>query len=1074
MNKEKRIPLQKRAEILIAEDSLTQATQLEHLLESNHYKVYVTQNGKQAMDRLLKHKPSLVISDILMPELNGYELCKKIKSNKNTQDIPVILLTRLTDTEEIIEGLSCGADSFITKPYNEKHLLSNIEKIFSAGNKEDQKKVTFGVQILFKGKKRFIQAEQQNVIKLILDIYEGAIYQNENLVRTQEELRLLNDRLKSLVEDRTADLCEEIKLSNRINENLKESEEKYHRIFENVQDLYYETSIDGTIINVSPSIEILSHGQYHCDDLIGKSMHDFYSDIDERATLLSQIEALGTVSDYEITLKNKNGSLVPCSVSSKICFDPQGRPEKIIGSIRDITERKKAEETIRVLARFPSENPDPVLRVDMNGRLLYANEVSYNLLTWKLEIGKEIPSFIQKIISEVLEKGIGRIIETEHYNKNFSFSIVPILEEGYVNLYFRNITDQKKAEEVLIENESSLQDAQEIAKMGSWEWDMVTQRTKWSDNYFAIYGIKRAEVEPNFELFRSRIHPDDVHILNEKQADVIKNKIPTSFELRLNQTDGMVKWIQNNISPVIEDDKLVKLKGVIIDITERKHAEKALRESEEKFRSIMENSADAIFITDPKGKYIYSNKAVTVLLGYTSDEMRSKTILDITPKNEKEKYLDIFKKTLNEGKIFIEIDLLKKDGNFIATDLNAVLLPEGLVYGSCRDITERKLAKDAMVYALEKAEASDKLKTTFLNNISHEVRTPLNGILGFAEIISQTDLSEEDRTDSLSMLRESSNRLLNTITNYMDISMLSSANISIHKSDFSPKILLRDIFNDYNNLCINKHLELLLEIPGQTDQLIINSDKEILRKILSHLLNNAIKFTEEGKISYGYLIQKENLEFFVKDTGIGISKESIDLVFDRFAKEERGSLKNIEGSGLGLSIAKGLTEEIGGRIRVESNVDIGSCFCFTVPLIKDQEIILCSSSGARHRKHLNGYSILVAEDDETNFFFLKTLLANVTKAIILHASNGKEAIELFKANRNIALILMDMKMPEMDGFEATRQIKSMNLDVPVIALTAFAMSGDEQRVLAAGCDGYLSKPINKKSLFEKIAEYIIL
>ena len=216
-----------------------------------------------------------------------------------------------------------------------------------------------------------VQSRQnsKNVIKLMLDIYEGAVHQNEKLIQTQEELRLLNGRLESLVVDRTADLSEEIKLSNKITEKLKESEKKYRRIFENVQDLYYETSIEGTIIDISPSIETLSNGQYHRDDLIGKSMYDFYSDIDERATLISQIKERGTVSDYEITLKNKDGSRVPCSVSSKICFDVQGRPEKIIGSVRDITDRKKAEETIRVLARFPAENPDPYYGLILMGML---------------------------------------------------------------------------------------------------------------------------------------------------------------------------------------------------------------------------------------------------------------------------------------------------------------------------------------------------------------------------------------------------------------------------------------------------------------------------------------------------------------------------------------------------------------------------------------------------------------------------------------------------------------------------------------------------------------------------------
>lgn len=378
MKKKSKNEATKSTEILVAEDSPTQATQIKHLLESNNYKVLVAQNGKQAMELLKKQKPSIVISDIMMPEMNGYELCKIIKSNKSTEDIPVILLTRLTDPEEIIEGLSCGADSFITKPYNEKYLISHIEKFLSEEIASDNKKLFFDTKIFFKGKNRLIQAEQQNVIKLMLSIYEGAIHQNEMLLQTQEELKLLNERLESMVEDRTSDLTAEIKLSNQIAERLKVSEEKYHRIFENVQDLYYETSIEGTIIDISPSIEILSKGQYHRDDLIGKSMNDFYSDIDERATLISQIKERGIVSDYEITLKNKDGSRVPCSVSSKILFDAQGRPEKIIGSMRDITRRKRAEETIeteRQMLRTLIDNiPFPIYVLDKDCRRVIANK----------------------------------------------------------------------------------------------------------------------------------------------------------------------------------------------------------------------------------------------------------------------------------------------------------------------------------------------------------------------------------------------------------------------------------------------------------------------------------------------------------------------------------------------------------------------------------------------------------------------------------------------------------------------------------------------------------------------------
>jgi PAS domain S-box-containing protein len=1225
MIKERKNSAQKSPEILLVEDSLTQAEQIKHLLESYYYKVSVAQNGKQALDQLTKHKPSLVISDIVMPEMNGYELCKKIKSNKSTEDIPVILLTRLTDAEEIIEGLSCGADSFITKPYNEKHLLSNIEEFLSKGNRKDHKKVPFGVQILFKGKKRFIQTEQQNVIKLMLDIYEGAIHQNERLVQTEGELRLLNERLESLVEDRTSDLAAEIKLSNQIAERLKESEEryrnlyndavvglyrtnsqgeillanralvkmlgfqsfeelakrnlkktgygpsyqrqqfidqiekegevkdleaiwicrdgkeifvresakaicdsegkilyydgsmediteqkraaealhkiqhlfetlalvspvgifrtdpegnttyvnpkwselsgltleeaagfnwlnavhpddkeklkenwltnfksrktsnaeyrflkpdgsvvwvmgnaapewiddkivgyigtitditeskqaeielrkseeKYHRIFENVQDMYYEVLIDGTILEVSPSIGILSKGQYQMDDLIGKSMFDFYSEPKERQALLAVLQERGAVIDFEITLKNRDGSHIPCSISSKICFDAQGRPEKIIGSMRDITRRKQVEEVLR-------------------------------------------------------------------------------------------------------ESESSLRNAQEIAKMGNWEWDIVAQKTHWSDNYFTIHGYKPDEVEPSFELFRNMIHPDDVHLLDEKHAIIMKDKTPSSFELRLTRPDGTVKWIQNNISPVVEDDKLVKLKGVIIDITERKQAEKALRESEVRYKTLFFNAAEGIIVAKTETmQFLYANPTLCKMFGYTEEELMRLGVKDIHPKESLAYVLAEFEAQMRGEKTLVsDLPCQRKDGTLFHADIRTTsMVLDGFKcnVGFFIDITERKQTENAMKLAKEKAEASDKLKTTFLNNISHEVRTPLNGILGFAEIMSQADLSEEEKNLSLSMLFESSDRLLNTITNYMDISLITSRTMSLYKKDFLPGQVLREKLAKYKIMCSIKNLDLSLKIPEKGEEISIYSDPEILRKIMANLLNNAIKFTEKGSIDFGYEINRNELEFFVKDTGIGIGKESLKDIFEHFVKEDRGPLKITEGSGLGLSISKGLVELLGGKIRLESETGKGSAFFFTVPVEKEFENHIKSPSAVKQERNKTINSILVAEDDETNFFYLKALLKHITSAGIIHASNGREAIEKFKENPDIGLILMDIKMPVMDGLEATRQIKAINRNIPVIAITAYAMAGDEARILDAGCDYYLVKPINKKLLLDKMAEFI--
>ncbi len=427
----------KRPEILIAEDSLTQATQLEHLLKNNHYKVSVAQNGKQAMDKLSKHKPSLVISDILMPEINGYELCKKIKSNKDTQDIPVILLTMLSDPEEIIEGLSCGADSFITKPYNEKHLLSNIGKILSIENGDDYQKVPFGVQILFNGEIRTIQAEQQNVIRLMLDIYEGAIHQNEKLVQTREELRLLNEQLESAVGQRTSDLREEMNLNNQIAERLKESEEKFRKIFEDQVAVKFL---------IDPNTGEIIDSNKAATNFYGWSREEFKEMKMEKIDTLTfkefKKEMADTVSQkrthFEFRHRLKDGSIRDVEVfNSKIKIRNKDVLHLIV---YDITDRKKAEETIRIMASFPSENPDPILRVDRNGKLLFANEASYKLLTWKLKLGEKVHSSLLNTVINTIKEGNAKEIDTDHDQRIYSVKIVPVAEESYANIYCRDVT----------------------------------------------------------------------------------------------------------------------------------------------------------------------------------------------------------------------------------------------------------------------------------------------------------------------------------------------------------------------------------------------------------------------------------------------------------------------------------------------------------------------------------------------------------------------------------------------------------------------------------------------------------
>lgn len=1203
------------------------------------------------INTLYEFKPNLVISEFSIPSFNGLQALKEVK--EFNPDIQFILYTGSDNEETAVECMKAGAAACVLKehlirlPFTVKEVLEKviIQKEKNASDlllrdNEEKLQSIFGAAPIGIGLvvERFLIEVNDTFCKMTGYTRNELIGKSSEMIyATREEYisagieknrqisekgmgsvetrfkckngRILNILLSAAPLDKdditkgvsftAMDITEQKSAAERLN--------KVQHLFETLALVspigIFRTDSDGLTTYVNPKWSELS-GLPEEEAKGNGWLNAIHPDDRERLSesWLNDFKSKKE-SSSEYRLLKPDGSIIWVmgnSVPELIGDEVTG----YIGTITDISKLKQSEETIRILAKFTAQNPDPVLRIDKNGQLLYANEASFELLTWKLHIGEKVPSFLQTTVSEVLKEGIEKTIETEHNQQVFLFSIVPIVEEGYTNLYGKDITKRKKGEEVLKESVSSLRDAQEIAKMGSWEWDLINQKNYWSDNNFAILGYEPGEVEPEVELFRNRIHPDDVHLFDESHVKLLKDKTPASVELRLIQTDGTVKWIQNNISPVIELDKIVKLKGISIDITERKQADDKLRSSEERLKILFDYAPDAFYLSDLKGNFIDGNIAAEKMLGYTKSELIGKNFLklnllsirqlpkavkllvknsigqttgpddfrlsrkdgslvnveiithpvkikertlvlgiarDISERKKAEKALqeseeqyrmifenvqDLYYETLIDGTILevspsihiltkgqyhkgdlvgksiyefyfdineradliskikaqgtvtdFEIGLKNKDGSRITCSVSAKVCFDtdgrpGKIIGSMHDITDRKNASEKLKLAKEKAEASDKLKTAFLNNISHEVRTPLNGILGFAEIISNPGLSEEEKTSSFSMLHESSDRLLNTITNYMDISLITSGTMSAHKKTFFPGQILRKSFDNYKMICSIKNLELLLNIPEQSENLLVNSDPEIIQKIISHLLNNAVKFTEKGKIDFGYLIHDQELEFFVKDTGIGIGKESISTIFERFAKEDRGPTNLSEGSGLGLSIAKGMTDVLGGNIRVESERGVGSCFYFKIPVIKETVKVPSGMSGTDQKKAIAGASILVAEDDETNFFYLNAILATETGATILHAKTGKEAIELFKANAGIVLVLMDIKMPEIDGLEATKQIKLINNEIPVIAITAYSMSGDEERVVAAGCDGYLSKPISKKILIEKMAEFI--
>jgi CheY-like chemotaxis protein len=313
------------------------------------------------------------------------------------------------------------------------------------------------------------------------------------------------------------------------------------------------------------------------------------------------------------------------------------------------------------------------------------------------------------------------------------------------------------------------------------------------------------------------------------------------------------------------------------------------------------------------------------------------------------------------------------------------------------------------------------------------------------------------------LISASSDRLMNTITNYMDISMIVTKTIKPVPETFVFNDLLVSIYERFGSLHETKNVHLLLETPGE-DSLRITTDKEMVEKVYNHLIDNAFKFTTQGEIRFGYSHRDGRIECFVSDTGCGISSEALERIFDYFGQEEVADSRGYEGSGLGLSIAKGYLRLLESKLDVKSEKGRGSYFGFTLEV---SSLALDFRHNHQEIKDINVKELLVAEDDETNMQLFDSMINN--KSITIHhAVNGVEAVKLCRENPGIGLVLMDMKMPEMNGFEATWQIKSIRPHLPVIAVSAYSSAGDEHRAFEAGCDGYLIKPVSRDVLFAKM------
>ncbi len=539
-----------------------------------------------------------------------------------------------------------------------------------------------------------------------------------------------------------------------------------------------------------------------------------------------------------------------------------------------------------------------------------------------------------------------------------------------------------------------------------------------------------------------------------------------------NRYTNSINLAKDQLEKKIKDYKVLYEK-FLAQNHELKLANDKAQENENFVTGILENIPDMIFVKDARtSNFVLVNKAVEENMGWKREDIIGKNETDLFPKEISLILLEESQQVLETNSILLKEEVLPtlNGQRIFNTKKLPILDHNGLpkfLLGVSEDITAKKEGEKELIDAKERAEESNRLKIAFLQNISHEIRTPMNAICGFTNLMTEPDLSLEQKANYSSIVRSNCDQLLTIITDVLTISSVETKQVKVNIQEVNLNQLMEEMTHIFEPTASSLSLTFINNTKIPESQAYVLTDRTKLTQILSNLLTNALKFTREGSIEIDCQIEKDELVFFVKDTGIGFNPAIKDTIFERFRQANEDINKQYGGTGLGLAISKAFVELLGGRIDVETQPGKGSTFHFTLPY--DAALPIEPEPVAPIAWN-HGFTILVAEDEDINFLFLETLLQPMNWKLI-RARNGQEAVDLACADHSIRLILMDIRMPVMDGYQAAIIIKELRPDLPILAQTAYANDFEIEKYREV-FDDYMAKPLRIQSLKQKINQYL--